>query len=121
VEALHASRASLGLAPDERRLLERSHLGFVRAGAALNEAGRARMAEINTRLATLHTQFGQNVLHDERDWTMALDEAGLASLPGFVVEGARQAAAERSLPGHVVTLSRSLIEPFLTFSPRRDP
>jgi peptidyl-dipeptidase Dcp len=120
VEALHAQRASLPLAPDERRLLERTHLGFVRAGAALSEAGRARMAEINTRLATLHTQFGQNVLHDERDWTMALDEAGLAGLPGFVVEGARQAAAERNLPGHAVTLSRSLIEPFLTFSPRRD-
>lgn len=120
VQALHANRATLGLAPDELRLLERSHLGFVRAGAALSEAGRTRMAEINTRLATLHTQFGQNVLHDERDWTMPLDEAGLAGLPAFVVEGTRQAAEERGQQGHLVTLSRSLIEPFLTFSPRRD-
>ena len=120
VAALHAQRATLGLAPDQLRLLERSHLGFVRAGAALDEAGRTRMAEINTRLATLHTDFGQNVLHDERAWTMPLDEAGRAGLPGFVVEGARGAAAERGMEGHVVTLSRSLIEPFLTFSPRRD-
>jgi peptidyl-dipeptidase Dcp len=120
VAALHEQRDSLGLAPDQLRLLERAHLGFVRAGAALSEPGRARMAEINTRLATLHTTFGQNVLHDEKDWTLPLDEAGLAGLPGFVVEGARQAAAERGMDGHVVTLSRSLIEPFLTFSPRRD-
>lgn len=118
VAALHAAPGRLDA--DQARLVERSHLGFVRAGAALDDAGRARMAEINGRLATLHTDFGQNVLHDERDWTMALDEAGLAGLPGFVVEGARQAAAERGLDGHVVTLSRSLIEPFLAFSPRRD-
>ncbi len=120
VAALHERRAGLGLDPDELRLLERSHLGFVRAGAGLDEAGRVRMAEINTRLATLHTDFGQNVLHDEREWTMRLSEADLVGLPGFVVEGARQAAAERGQDGHLITLSRSLIEPFLTFSPRRD-
>ena len=120
VSELYARRDRLGLEADQLRLLERSHLGFVRAGAALDEAGRARMAAINTRLATLHTDFGQNVLHDEREWAMALDDAGLAGLPDFVVAGARGAADERGLAGHVVTLSRSLIEPFLTFSPRRD-
>jgi peptidyl-dipeptidase Dcp len=118
VAALHANPGPLDA--DQARLVARSHLGFVRAGAALDDAGRARMAEINGRLATLHTDFGQNVLHDERDWTMALAEPDLVGLPGFVVEGARQAAAERGLDGHVVTLSRSLIEPFLAFSPRRD-
>ena len=120
VSELHARREGLELAADEMRLLERTYLGFVRAGAALDAAGRARMAEINTRLATLHTDFGQNVLHDERAWTMALAAADLEGLPNFVVEGARQAAAERGLGGHVVTLSRSLIEPFLAFSPRRE-
>jgi len=120
IAALHAARDFLPLAPDERRLLDRTHLGFVRAGAALDDQGRTRMAAINTRLATLHTDFGQNVLADERNWTMELDEAALQGLPDFVVEGARQAAAGRGSEGHVVTLSRSLIEPFLTFSPRRD-
>ena len=120
VADLYERRERLGLDPDELRLLERTHLSFVRAGAALDDAGRTRMAAINTRLATLHTDFGQNVLHDERAWTMALSAADLAGLPDFVTEGASQAAAERGQDGHVVTLSRSLIEPFLTFSQDRD-
>jgi len=120
VAALHERREALGLDADQLRLLERSHLGFVRAGAALDAAGRARMAEISSCLATLHTLFGQNVLHDEKEWVLPLAAADLDGLPGFVREGAAAAAAERGMAGHVVTLSRSLIEPFLTFSPHRD-
>lgn len=120
VDALHRRRDALGLAEDQRRLLERVHLGMVRSGAALGPDERARMGVISERLAVLHTQFGQNVLHDEKAWHLPLAEADLDGLPDFVRETARQAAAERGMPGHVVTLSRSLIEPFLTFSDRRD-
>ena len=120
VERLHDRRAGLGLAQDQLRLLERIHLGFVRSGAALAPAERARMSAISERLAVLHVQFGQNVLHDEREWQLRLGEADLEGLPPLVREGARRAAAERGLEGAVVTLSRSLIEPFLTFSARRD-
>ena len=109
------------LDPVQRRLLDRTHLGFVRNGAALAPAQKARMAEITGRLATLHTEFGQNVLHDEKEWQLVLAAADLDGLPDFVVAGARQAAIERGLKtGWVVTLSRSLIEPFLSFCPRRD-
>lgn len=120
VADLYDRRDALGLDPVQTRLLERTHLGFIRSGAALGEAERARMSEISQRLATLHTQFGQNVLHDERAWHLPLAEEDLAGLPDFVREGLRQAAAERGLVGHVVTLSRSVIDPFLTFSSRRD-
>ncbi len=117
---LHARRDALGLAPDQRRLLERRHDRLVRAGAALDEAGRARMAEIAVRLAELHTAFGQNVLHDEDGWRMVLAEGDLDGLPDFAVAAAREAARERGEEGYVITLSRSSIEPFLTFSARRD-
>ena len=120
VERLHAGRAALGLAPDQMRLLERVHLGFVRSGAALAPAARERMGAISERLAVLHVRFGQNVLHDERAWQLRLGEADLDGLPPLLREGAQRAAAERGLDGAVVTLSRSLIEPFLTFSTRRD-
>ena len=120
VDALHKRRGTLGLAEDQRRLLERTHLGFVRSGAALDPAAKARMTAISERLAVLHTAFGQNVLHDEKAWHLQLAEADLDGLPPFVRDGAAQAAAERGLAGHAVTLSRSLIEPFLTFSARRD-
>jgi peptidyl-dipeptidase Dcp len=120
VAALHAQRDALGLEEDGLRLLDRTHLGFIRSGAALDAAGRARMAAISERLAVLHTQFGQNVLHDETSWHLALAESDLDGLPPFLRDGMAQAAAARGVPGYVVTLSRSLIEPFLSFSARRD-
>jgi peptidyl-dipeptidase Dcp len=120
IDALHARREALGLAEDQMRLLERIHLNLVRSGAALGEAEKTRMTEISERLAVLHTAFGQNVLHDEKEWVLPLAEGDLEGLPDFVLAGAKQAAATRGLDGHAITLSRSLIEPFLTFSARRD-
>jgi peptidyl-dipeptidase Dcp len=122
VDALHAQRDALGLAPEARRLLERTHLDFVLAGARLVGADRARFAAISERLATLHTAFSQNVLHDESDWALWLtDERELAGLPDFVRAAAREAAQQRGRPdAWAITLSRSLVVPFLTYSERRD-
>ncbi len=121
VDALHERRASLGLTPEQQRLLERVQLDFVRAGARLAPAARARYAQVMESLAALTTRFAQNVLHDETSYQLLLqDEADLAGLPPFVRAAAHQAAAERGLDGHLITLSRSLIVPFLTFSTRRD-
>ena len=120
VAALHDQSETLGLAEDQKRLLDRTYLGFVRSGAALDEAGRARMTAISERLAALHTAFGQNVLHDEKTWFLPLEESDLDGLPDFVRAGAREAAVARGREGYAITLSRSLIEPFLTFSARRD-
>ncbi|MCI0755396.1 M3 family metallopeptidase [Teichococcus vastitatis] len=120
VAALHGRRDALNLEPDQARLLERTHLGFVRSGAALAPEARARMAAISERLATLHTRFGQNVLHDEKNWHMALEERDLEGLPDFLRAGMAEAAAARGVAGYAVTLSRSLVEPFLAYSARRD-
>ena len=121
VDALHARRAELGLTPEALRLLERVHLDFVRAGARMAPASRARYAQVMEELAALTTQFAQNVLHDESAWQLVLEtDADLAGLPDFVRAAARQAASERGVAGHVVTLSRSAVVPFLTFSQRRD-
>jgi peptidyl-dipeptidase Dcp len=118
---LYARRASLGLDPEQLRLIERYRLRFVRSGALLNPEQKERMAAISERLASLHTAFGQNVLHDEQDWQLVLDETDLDGLPGFARAAAAQAAEERGIAGgYAVTLSRSAVEPFLTFSSRRD-
>ncbi|HYD98481.1 MAG TPA: M3 family metallopeptidase [Alphaproteobacteria bacterium] len=121
VAELYAMRATLGLDTAQMRLLERAHLDFVRSGAGLEPAQKARMAEISQRLATLHTLFGQNVLADEKAWHMELGEGDLDGLPDFVRDAAAQAARERGLAGgYAITLSRSSVEPFLVFSARRD-
>ncbi|XHS77899.1 M3 family metallopeptidase [Burkholderiaceae bacterium UC74_6] len=121
-DALHREREALGLTPEQRRLLERFHLDFVRAGARLGPAESLRYAQLMQELAELHTRFGQNVLADEADFRLVLQSEGdLAGLPDFVRAAARQAALDRNVSeGHVITLSRSLILPFLTFSERRD-
>ena len=121
IDSVHARRAALGLTPQALRLVERVHRDFVRAGALLRGADRERYAAITERLAALSTRFAQNVLADENEYRLVLaHEADMAGLPDFVRDAARQAAAERGLPGAVITLSRSLVVPFLTFSERRD-
>ncbi|TAJ30403.1 M3 family metallopeptidase [Bosea sp. (in: a-proteobacteria)] len=122
VDAVNAKRDSLGLGAEQARLLERTHKGFVRSGARLGAEDKKRLAAINERLAGLGTQFSQNVLKDESAYALFIeDEAGLAGLPDFVKAAMARAAADRGKPGqHAVTLSRSVIEPFLTFSRRRD-
>ena len=122
IDALHAQREALALTPEQMRVLERFHLDFVRAGAKLGAAEQKRYAHIMERLAGLTTRFGQNVLADESGFRLVLtDEAEMAGLPDFVRAALRQAALDRGIEaGALVTLSRSHIVPFLTFSERRD-
>jgi peptidyl-dipeptidase Dcp len=122
IDSLHAQRERLGLSDEQRRLLDRIHFDFVRAGARLAGDAQRRYAQITERLASLSTRFGQNVLADEAAYRLVLrSEEELAGLPPFVRAAARQAARERGLEDAcVITLSRSHIVPFLTFSERRD-
>jgi len=121
LDALHARRAGLALTAEQARVIERYHLTFRRAGAGLDDGGKRRLAEIVQRLATLGAAFGQNVLADEQGYALALEQPeDLAGLPEFVRTAAKRAAEERGRGGHVVTLGRSSVEPFLQFSARRD-
>jgi peptidyl-dipeptidase Dcp len=122
VDAVHEQRRQLGLNTEQLRLVERVHLDFVRAGALLQGAAQVRYAQVMQELAALNTAFAQNVLHDESHWHLELKgEADLAGLPEFVRSTARACAKERGAEGaHYISLSRSSIVPFLTFSERRD-
>lgn len=120
VAALFADQENFALSPEQARVLMLTHRNFVRSGAALEGEAETRMKEIKSRLAVLGTEFTQNLLADERDWFMPLSEDDLEGLPDFVVDTARAAGREKDAGGPVVTLSRSLIVPFLQFSPRRD-
>ena len=122
IEALHGKRRELGLGDEQVRVLERYHTDFVRAGARMDVGGQKRYAAVMQRLADLTTRFGQNVLADESGFQLVLkNDDDFAGLPDFVRAAARQAATERGLAdAGVITLSRSHIVPFLTFSERRD-
>jgi peptidyl-dipeptidase Dcp len=122
IDALWEQRDSLGLTLEQIRVLERHWKGFVKSGAKLEKAEQERLAAINERLASLGASFGQNVLADESSWVLPLSgEEDLAGTPGFLRDAMASAAqAHDGGHSHVVTLSRSIIEPFLTFSERRD-
>ena len=120
IEALWQMRDDLGLTDEQSRVLMLHRRGFVRAGALLQGADRERLKAVLERLAVLGTEFSQNLLADEREWFMELSADDLDGLPDFVLDAAKAAALEKGVEGHVITLSRSLITPFLQFSARRD-
>jgi peptidyl-dipeptidase Dcp len=109
------------LDPESKRVLERYHLDFVRAGARLDGTDRDKMATIVEELAGLGTQFGQNVLADEQEFVLPLRESDLAGVPDFAREAAAETAKERGLDApFAVTTSRSSVEPILQFADNRD-
>lgn len=122
IDTLWEKRNSLGLDLEQTRVLERHWKGFVKSGAKLPKPEQETLAGINEKLAGLSTQFGQNVLADEKGWSLILtDGPELDGLPDFLKDAMASAARERGEDGkYAVTLSRSIIEPFLTFSERRD-
>ncbi len=121
-DELYRNRALLGLTAEQDRVLELHHKAFVKAGVLLDEAGKARLAGINQRLASLAATFGQNVLADEASWVLPLSSPDdLAGLPDSLLASMAQAASDRNVDApHAVTLARSIAEPFLTLSDRRD-
>jgi peptidyl-dipeptidase Dcp len=121
IEAVWKQRHNLALTAERKRLLELTYDSFVRSGVLLNAEQKQRWTEIAGRLATLGAQFAQNVLADEAAWIMVLEEADLDGLPQSLRDAAARTASEHGHDGKwAITLSRSSVEPFLTFSARRD-
>jgi peptidyl-dipeptidase Dcp len=121
VAAVYATLSSSTLAADQKRLTERMHNLFVRRGARLGQAEKGELSKINQELASLYASFRQKVLADEDTWTILENEGALAGLPPALVDSARAAATDRKLPGKwVIVNTRSSVDPFLTFSSRRD-
>ena len=120
VDGLWARRAELELSAEQARVLERTWKGFVRGGARLDGNDRDEHADVLARLSSLGAAFEQNLLADERAWSLSVEDPEvLGALPDPLVSAMRGAARERGIDGHVVTTSRSLMTPFLTFCPDR--
>jgi len=121
VAAVYGALPSLPLAADQKRLAERMYDLFVRRGAKLGETEKAQLSAINQELASLYASFRQKVLADEDTWTVLGSEADLAGLPASLVDSAKTAATDRNLTGQwAIVNTRSSVDPFLTFSSRRE-
>jgi peptidyl-dipeptidase Dcp len=121
IDTIYSQRTQLGLNSEQVRLVERLHLDFTRAGAKFDPASQKRYTEIMQKLAELTTKFTQNIIADESDLFISLKKDDLSGLPDFLQQASRQAAIDRgNNEEYIITLSRSLVVPFLTFSDRRD-
>jgi len=122
IEAVYNSPAKAKLTPEQQRLTWRYYTNFVRAGAKLGAQPKARLSEINQQLAKLYTKFSQNLLADENEQFLELKtEADLAGLPQSLRDAAAEDAKERKLAAAgAISNTRSSIDPFLTYSTRRD-
>ncbi|HYO90048.1 MAG TPA: M3 family metallopeptidase, partial [Pyrinomonadaceae bacterium] len=122
IEAVYNSTEKARLSTEQQRLTWLYYTNFVRAGARLDDAAKSRLSQINQQLAGLYTRFSQNLLADETQQFMTLkSEDELAGLPQSVRDAAATAAASKKVTGAwVIMNTRSSIEPFLTYSDRRD-
>jgi peptidyl-dipeptidase Dcp len=122
IEAVYNSPAKAKWTPEQQRLVWLDYTNFVRAGARLDSAAKSRLSEINQQLAGLYTRFSQNLLADETEQFLVLkSEAELAGLPQSLRDAAASAAVSKKMPGSwIIMNTRSSIDPFLTYSDRRD-
>jgi peptidyl-dipeptidase Dcp len=120
IEAVYNSPATKKLTPERQRLAWIYWNNFVRAGAKLDPQAKARVAQINQRLATLFAKFSQNLQADEAGWITYLKADELGGLPESLKEAAAAAAAEHGHKGEwAITNTRSSMDPFLTYSDNR--
>lgn len=122
VDTVYQQRATLGLDEQALRLVELTHLDFTRAGAALDAAGKARMKEINARIAELGTLFAQNLLKETNAFELVVtDPSDLSGLPADLVGSARaKAEAKGQADAWNFGLDRGTYEGFMTFADQRD-
>ncbi len=122
VSAVWESRESLDLTREQEILLERRYKGFVRSGANLSDADKDIMRDINSQIAVLTTQFGQNVLADANAYELVIDnEEDLSGLPSDLVAAAAETATAKGHEGKwVFTLSNSSVMPFLQYADNRE-
>jgi peptidyl-dipeptidase Dcp len=122
IAAVYAAREKSGLTAEQQRLAWLYYTNFVRAGAQLEGDARLQLSAINQQLASLFTQFGQNVLQDESEGLLLIeDEAGLAGIPAAARDSMAGVAEARGHAGKwAVANTRSSIEPFLTYSQDRE-
>jgi peptidyl-dipeptidase Dcp len=122
VNTVFEARESLDLDEQALRLIELKHRDFVRRGAALDDAAKSRMKEINARIAELNTVFGQNLLKETKSFELVItDPADLSGLPDSMVGSARVKAEAKEQPdAWIFGLDRGTYEGFMTFADNRE-
>src|SRR5467141_3318195 len=115
IQQLYDNRDKLGLDPESAYLLERYDKDFVRAGAKLSDSDKEKLKKINVELATLQTQFEQNVLKEKNASSIVVDrKEDLAGLSDNQMASVTAAAkAEHKEGKFVIQLQNTTGQPLL--------
>lgn len=121
IETVYNSPEKEKLTPEQQRLCYKYYTNFVLAGAKLDDKSKARVAEINQKLASLFTKFNQHQLADEGDKFIEItDVKELDGLPEDFKASMADAAEKKGKKGSwIISNTRSSIEPFLTSATNR--
>jgi peptidyl-dipeptidase Dcp len=115
VRALHDQQASLGLDPEQAKLLTVQYDRFVHSGAQLSPAKQAELKTLNLRLSTLQSSYTQKLLAAAKAGALHVDDkAALAGLSDDAIAAAAEAAKARKLPGYVVALQNTTQQPAMS-------
>jgi peptidyl-dipeptidase Dcp len=115
VKTLHDQAASLNLTPEQAKLLDVYYKQFVKAGAELPPAKQAQLKQMNERMSTLSTEFGQKLLAATKAGAVHVtDKAALAGMSDAEIAAAAQAAKDRKLEGYVLPLQNTTRQPAAT-------
>ena len=122
VKAVYDQRPQLALNPEESYLLENAYKGFIRSGALLGPAQKARLRALNSELSLLGLKFGENMLAETNSSRIVIDSPeGLAGLPDSVRAMGADTAKQLKLDGKWAFTSQvPSMTPFLQYSTRRD-
>jgi peptidyl-dipeptidase Dcp len=115
VKTLYNGRSALHLDGESAQLLKRTYTQFVRAGAPLSEADKAKLRELNGTLSSLTTKFQQNVLKATQAAAVQVDDASqLDGLSEPQIAAAANAAKKRGLDGKwLIPMQNTTIQPML--------
>jgi len=121
IKTLYESRETLGLTPEQNRLLYKKYRSFIMGGAGIPDADRVRFREISEELSKLALKFEENVLNETNSFFLEITNSeDLDGLPPDIVEMAANEARKRNLNGWVFTLHYPSYMPFMQYSTSRE-
>jgi peptidyl-dipeptidase Dcp len=117
VKALYDEKEKLGLTQEQLSLLKKLYSQFTLNGALLSAEGKARLREIDSRLAALHPQFSKNLLDQTNEFFITVsDQSSIKELPEVALEAAREEAKKRGISEpYAFTLQAPSYLPLITY------
>lgn len=121
VKEVYQQKDQLNLSPEDKQLLEKKYLGFVRGGANLEGQAKKRYAEITTELSKLTLKFNENVLAETNAYQLVItNEKDMAGIPEAEKEAAAAAAKQKGKEGWLFNLQGPSYGAFMKYADNRE-